>query len=282
VIIIHLLAFVLISTLALTSCAGLHLEDHRQRWQRADEKGVAAVQEQKYDLAEESFKEAVSEASLLGDLDPRLIESMNQLADTYFRRGKADQARETYLSVLNKQERIFPKDSISLVPALNNVVRVTCAGGKCAATLPYLSELLVIRIKAFGFNHHDVLITLDLIGEAHEKDGNYPQALAYFQKARSICETTLGPSNPSTLSALTNIARVYEKEGDFLNAKKTYEHALAQQKGANNALVVQSISKHYQELLRKSGDKNKGAAPVLQPAPGEKKERKTLRCDDRT
>ena len=57
--------------------------------------------------------------------------------------------------------------------------------------------------------------------------GDYPQALAFYQKALEIKEKVLGKEHLSTATTYNNLARVYRAQGDYPQALEGYQKALA-------------------------------------------------------
>jgi tetratricopeptide (TPR) repeat protein len=250
----------------IAGCVGLKKGDQSERWQAANQAGLEAVRRRDFKTAEEFYDKAAKEAASAGDERGRLA-SLNALADMYANQGKLEEARQLYLTILQAQERLQGSDSTALIPALNNVVRVTCVGGECTATLPYLKQLLEIRTKAFGPGHRDVLMTLGLIGETYEKKGDYGEALTYFQKKVSIGKRIFGPEDPFVLASSMNSGRVYLKMGDYAQAGMIFREALEiEEKHAwPEGPVVHATITGYQEVLRKTGHKAQADSLTYKP-----------------
>lgn len=137
------------------------------------------------------------------------VKNLDDKAQALARQRKFDEARPLFLRVLKIKEAKFGKESHELIQPLNDVVRVTCAGGACYDTIPYLKRLLSIRRKTEP-GSRDIPINLLLIGEAYEKRKAYPEAMDYFKQAALAEKERTGPG-PMVATLARNIERVRHK-----------------------------------------------------------------------
>jgi len=186
------------------------------QWSKLRAAGIEAAHEKDYVNAEKQFQDALKLTATFKKSDPRVTTSLEDLAGLYARRKKFADARTTYLKILKIKESIYGRENPILIPRLNDVIKVTCAGGLCYNTIPELKRLLSIRQKAFGANSTDVPITLQVIGEAYEKHNDYAEALKYFRQAVSVQKNISG-ANSVMVSALTkNVDRILNKQSSML------------------------------------------------------------------
>lgn len=251
----------------LSACTKVETGGPQQRWQRASEAGSEAARKKRFKTAERHYSRAVQEAVAFGDNDPRLIQSLNDLAITFSHEKRMEEARITYLAVLKRQEHNFGRDSLELVPVLNRIVQLTCSGGKCGATIPYLKQLLSIRTEHLGPTHHDALLTLSLIGESYEKEGNFDKSIDYFQRRIALEKTCYGAESMAVLSTKLNVARVLAKKGDNLGAEKLFKNILAveQKNDWSGSRLVEGTLDDYRQLLRKLGRSEEAARLSYRP-----------------
>lgn len=169
----------------------------------------AAFRANDFSKAERLAKKALADTRHMKENDPRVLQSSEDLAQVYLRQQKFDLARPPFMRVLKIKEAKYGKDSAELIQPLNNVVRVTCAGGACYDTIPYLKRLLSIR-KRVDPKSRDIPITLLLIGEAYEKREAYPEAMDYFKQATLAEKQRIG-NGPMVSTLARNIERVRHK-----------------------------------------------------------------------
>ncbi len=137
----------------------------------------------------------------------------------YSNRRQWGKAQEVYGQILKKRQKQWGRDDVRLVGPLNDVVRVTCVDGKCADTVPYLRDLLSIRLKKFGEWHADVATTYALVAETNEKMQRYPEAMKNFLEAIKIRDHVFGKTAAISLRSRMNVIRVALKNKDKAQAR---------------------------------------------------------------
>jgi tetratricopeptide (TPR) repeat protein len=213
----------LISMLTGTITSSQAADHHGDKWEKDRKDGLAATQSGAYPRAEKLLKQSLRDAKNFKETDPRLTQTLDDLAEVYIRQKKFDDATPLYMRVLKIEETKHGKTSVELIKPLNNIVRVTCAGGECYDTIPYLKRLLSIRQKAYGPNSRDVPVTLLLIGEAYEKRNKYDEAIAYFRQAIAAEKSKSGNS-PMSLTLTRNIDRVCKEKSIASSQATTASH----------------------------------------------------------
>lgn len=197
----------LVSTLVQTAAGASGKQGRSERDWKADSAAAhAAFQKNDFAKAEKLAKKAMSDTRRMRPDDPRVLQSAEELGQVYLRQRKFDLARPYFMRILKYKEAKYGKDSVELIQPLNDVVRVTCAGGACYDTIPYLKRLLAIR-KRVDPKSRDIPITLLLIGEAYEKREAYPEAMDYFKQATLAEKERIG-SGPMVATLARNIERV--------------------------------------------------------------------------
>ena len=181
-------------------------------WKKVHDAGEVALRTRDYPTAEKNFKTAVALSEKMNKTDARVTQSLDDLATVFTYRKEYADARTTYLKVLKLQEEIHGKDDVSLIPRLNNVVKVTCVNGSCYDSLPELKQLAAIRQKRFGPKCTELPFNLQMIGEAYEKHGDFKTALQYFKQAVHVQSSISGPDSLLAKALSKNIERVKSHE----------------------------------------------------------------------
>jgi tetratricopeptide (TPR) repeat protein len=190
------------------SCIPAEASSTDDDWKKAHDAGQAALKLHDYQAAEKQFKSAVALSDKMEKTDPRVAQSLDDLAAVFSYRKEYSDARTTYLKVLKLQESIHGKEDVSLIPRLNNVIKVTCVNGSCYDSLPELKQLATIRQKRFGSKCSDLPFNLQMIGEAYEKHGDFKTALQYFQQAVAVQSKISGPDSLLAKALSKNVERV--------------------------------------------------------------------------
>jgi len=181
-------------------------------WATVRGQGINAQTRRDFVSAEKRLEYALKLTRSCKPDDPRIETSLNDLAQLYAREKKFAQARTLYLKVLKIDESRYGEDNEALIPALNNVIKVTCAGGLCYDTIPELKKLLAIREKANGPVSRDVPVTLLLIAEAYEKHQNFSDALKYFRRAVAVQKQLTGENSAMVIALNKNVDRALKEQ----------------------------------------------------------------------
>jgi tetratricopeptide (TPR) repeat protein len=236
-------------------------------WAKDSQIGINAAAKGDYRTAVRFHSRALQEAVQYGDNDPRVIQSLNDLANAFAHEKRLSEAQITYIAALKRQEKLLGADSIALVPTLNSIIRVTCADGRCGTTLPYIKQLLAIRQKRLGVSHRDSLLTMQLLGETYEKEGKLDLALKCFQEKTELTKNQFGSGDLAVLNCSSNVARILIKKKEYAKAEKLLKHMLDVEEKYDwkNSPVVDSTINNYRNVLKLTGRPAQAAAIIYRP-----------------
>jgi tetratricopeptide (TPR) repeat protein len=99
-------------------------------WERYNVGGQQAMTQGRFSEAESSFRMALDEAEKMGQNDPKLPMSLNNLANCYRQQGKFKEAEPLYqraLEIKTKQVGPFSKDLCSI---MENYAKLLRASGR--------------------------------------------------------------------------------------------------------------------------------------------------------
>lgn len=155
------------------------------------------------------------------------LSALERRGREYSNKRQWARAQSVYRTILEKRRQTLPPLDPRLIGPLNDVIRVTCVDGKCADTVPFLNDLLAIRLKHSGPWHADVATTYALIAEANEKMHRYPEAVKNFNQAAKVRDRIYGKSASISVQTRMNVIRIALKNGDKAAAKATLEECRA-------------------------------------------------------
>lgn len=147
------------------------------------------------------------------------LKALEQKGREYSNHKQWSKAQSVYRRILEKRRKTWSAFDPRLIGPLNDVIRVTCVDGKCSDTLPFLNDLLSIRVKTLGPWHADVATTYALIAEAEEKMQRYPAAIKNFNEATKIRDRVYGKTSGISVQSRMNVIRVALKMKDKVMAK---------------------------------------------------------------
>ncbi len=125
-------------------------------WEEHINAGMEAYQLGDNQEAEKQFFAAVGEAEKFGPEDPRLAQSLNNLAGLYNSQGKYAEAEPLYRRALAIAEATLGPEHPNVAPGINNLGALYLAQGKYAEAEPLFQRSLAIWEKALGPEHPDV------------------------------------------------------------------------------------------------------------------------------
>ena len=124
---------------------------------------------------------------------------------------------------------------------------------KYALAETFFNEIKAIRVQTYG-PENDMMVALHTdFGDLYSKEKKYDQAISEYQTAITISKIIKGKTGYGR--PLTGLANVQRERGDYQNAEKTYEEALAMRirlYSPKSYRVAQTL-KEYAKLLRLEG-----------------------------
>ena len=164
---------------------------------------------------------------ILGQDDPELAKSVNNLAYLLSSRGDFAGAKLNHERALAIREKAFGPDSPEVARSLSALGEVLRNLGKYAEAKPLHERALAIQEKALGLDHPDVATGLNNLATIEFEMGHYAEARQHFERALAIREKVLGSDHPDISETLGNLAVVLYQTGDYAGARTAYQRARA-------------------------------------------------------
>ena len=155
-------------------------------WAKYSEAGRKAYRSGQYAEAEKLLLVALKEAEKFGELDGRLIYSLNDLAELYRAQGKYAEAEPLFKRALANQEKVLGPKHRKVAPSLNGLALLYQAQGKYAEAEPFFRRVLAILEKALGPEHPDVATTLENYAVLLRKTNRDAEAAKMEARAKTI------------------------------------------------------------------------------------------------
>lgn len=161
----------------------------------------------------------------LGVDHPDTLQSLNNIALTYRRMGRRDEAIALFEKVRDGQIK-----SPSLGPYHPDTLATTYNLAESYRLARRLPEAIQLFIQArdgasrhLAPDHPELLRILNGLGTCYFETGPIADAIALFEQVREVRERKLGAQHPQTLTATHNLASAYEKAGRTDEALKLFE-----------------------------------------------------------
>ncbi|WP_163996342.1 CHAT domain-containing tetratricopeptide repeat protein [Pyxidicoccus caerfyrddinensis] len=195
---------------------------------------------------------AISEASALGKLHPRISTSLDNLAFFY----NSEEARQ-WLRCGERgvafYESVFGTSHPDVADLLMRLAVAYQEMGLDAQAEPRLRRALAIYEATVGANHPRVAICLHRLALMRQARGQHAQAEPLFLRALAIWEAALGGNHPDVALTLSELATTHQKQGEYALAEPLLQRALAIQEAAlggthpDVALTLGKLASLYQD-----------------------------------
>lgn len=212
------------------------------------DQGKTALDEQKLDKAESSFRKALSLAKSRSG-DPADVEkSMMKLADTLALRGKTAEAQSTYQRLLTSLIKRYGSSSNQVAPVLVALGSIQESAGNHATAMSYYRKALNINEKNYGPYSPAVAGNLHFLARATAASGDRRTGVQHYKRAISIL------SKDPSLSA----------SGQMETLMHDYRDLMQKDDDSNRDLI-----KDFQkDILNKSKSPSIDQIAQAAPAPG--------------
>ncbi|KAF3284330.1 hypothetical protein TWF970_011548 [Orbilia oligospora] len=157
-----------------------------------------------------------------------LVIAFYNIALVYRNGGKYDKAIQWYEQVLPRYEKAFGKDHISTLQVITDIAAVYHSQGDYDTALHYYKQAFFSCKKTFGKNHLVTLCAMGNISSLYIDQHRYNKAGKYYQRLLVGCRRhNLSENDSLILMAISGIAMVYGKLGEYDEALRWYERAIA-------------------------------------------------------
>jgi tetratricopeptide (TPR) repeat protein len=227
------------------------------KWEQLQHDGSAAIDANKYWIAEPLLKQAVTQAGSFGLSDIRLAKSLGELGRLYTIRGLFDQAEPFLEEELHVTEQAIGKEDGQTIPAMGSLARFYLNHGTADKAQPLTEEMLSfvegklreplgqtsgkLTIKkgqplegwageAAPVMRDPVIewaITCDAVGDAFKAKGNFELADRLYKAALDVKATVLGKQHLSLANSYDNLGMLCLAKDEDTEAESYLRDALA-------------------------------------------------------
>lgn len=176
--------------------------------------------------AERLFEKSLAiEEKVFGPEHPCLGITYNDLGMAARARGDYKKALERLNRSLEIKEAALGRDDPDFALTLNNLAGTYMAMGMHTEAEKFYAEAAAIRKQALGPNHAEVARDLNDLGYARLLQEKYEEAEKDLREAVDIYRLSLGDTPPMG-AALTNLAELQRRKGDYDEAERLYKKVL--------------------------------------------------------
>ncbi len=196
-------------------------------WDKATRTGVEAKYEGKLAPAEAQFQTALQLADTHGDqADPRVVQSLDNLAGLYLDLGRHAEAETLYTRALHLRKTHLGANHADVAVGLMNLGWLYDVQGSRAHAEQFYTEALAIREEALGEKHPDVAATLMALGDLYSAQDRFEESIDVYGRAGNIAAHTLGASHLRVADAVGRLAWVRTLQQRSEDADTLFEKAI--------------------------------------------------------
>ena len=151
------------------------------------------------------------------------------LARIHWDKGDFKEAEVLNRKALDIREKAFGADHPDVAQSLYNLAKLLQARGDYSQAEALYKRSRTILERKFGVEHQEVALVLDGLGTLYSEKAEYATAEANFQRAVSVFEKSRGVEPEVVIwlsSALSNLAVLRQKKGEYRSAGDLYQRAL--------------------------------------------------------
>ena len=174
--------------------------------------------------------------SLMGSAHSDVLALQNNLATTYEKAGRLNEAITLFEQILSDRIRILGDKHPDTLASRNNLAYAYQSIGCFTEAISQLQQVLADSTGLLGDDHPQTLAARNNLAYAYVSAGNFTIATPIFEQLLADRIRILGEDHPHTLTSRNNLAYAYQEEGRLTEAIDLYE-----QVSANSIRVLGSV-----------------------------------------
>jgi serine/threonine protein kinase/TPR repeat protein len=167
---------------------------------------------------------------LLGDEHPEVANSLNDLAEVFYRQSKWADAAALNRDALAMQKRLLGNEHVRIAQSLDNLAKALRQQGEFAEAEPLCREALAMRRKLLGSENSDVALSLKNLGVLLWNEGKCAEAEGAQREALAMRRKLLGNQHPDVAASLDRLGLALNCQGKYSEAEGVQREALEMRK----------------------------------------------------
>ena len=198
----------------------------------------------KHPEAEQTYKSAISAAEKTYGLEhPRVVHSLNPLADLYVKQGRVAEAELLLKRALAVRQKTNELADLHLqtAQAHETSAAINRQQGRRAEADLENQKAQEARASARNTENGFTAISLDKLSDFYFAQGRYGEAEPLLKRALAIREKEKGADSERAAGAVEKLAELYRAQRRYADAEPLYRRALSLQEKKHGADTIQSL-----------------------------------------
>jgi tetratricopeptide (TPR) repeat protein len=167
---------------------------------------------------------------VLGERHPNTIQSMADLAATYYQQGRSKEAEEIQVEVLALRKEVLGERHHDTITCMANLATTYHQQGRSKEAEEIYVKVLALQKEALGESYPDMIRTMANLASTYYQQGRSKEAEEINIKVLALWKEVLGERHLDTIQGIANLAATYQQQGRLKEAEELNAHALALEK----------------------------------------------------
>ena len=182
----------------------------------------------------------------LGPDHPETLQSMHNLASTYRRLARSEEAKELFQKTLDLRKKVLGLDRFETLQSMNGLGWAYADLAQYNEAYNLHQEALALKKVVLGSEHPETLYSMDGLAWAYWNLGKYHEACALHQETLVLSRKVLGNEHVDTLLSMDGLGWAQWRLGRYHEAAELFKGSLDIRKKIQGA-------KHPDTLLSLDG-----------------------------
>jgi eukaryotic-like serine/threonine-protein kinase len=164
---------------------------------------------------------------MLGDKNPKTLESMNQIGWDLDREGKLAEAESIIRQASEIESKTLKPDDPIALDSMQTLAVILEDLGKYTDEEKLLRQTTEIEKRRFGPDDPQTIRSLGSLATSLAGQNRYPEAEAIYRNLLAVEQRVFGADAPRTLATMHNLANSLQGQGRYTDAEAIYRQELA-------------------------------------------------------
>lgn len=174
----------------------------KNNWHLFQESAHKAMIDGRLDDAEDFWEAALLESEFFKAGDPRVVITMEGLAETCLRKGKFSRAESLLERAVSMRERLDPEEQKPVAKLLNRLAQCLFYQQNYQKSQQVTQKLIKLLEEKVGAEHRDVIQLVCVLAHLFELQNQHASAEACHARALKIKTKYLGHSHPEVIEVM--------------------------------------------------------------------------------
>ncbi len=159
---------------------------------------------------------------ILSDLDPRTLDSLNNLAGLRRQQGLLEEAQTMFHRVLEGRRRALGSEHSDTLISMNNLANIFKARGRLEEAEALFRQTLEVRRRVSGDDDRETLTLMHNLAQTLRRLGRLDEAETMTRQAVAGRRRVLGEGHPNTITSMGDLAGLLRERNKLEEAEPLF------------------------------------------------------------